>query len=217
MKKMIAGALALGFVATPALAHHPLGGLPMVTFLHGLLSGIGHPLLGFDHLLFVIGVGVGALYTGFPRLAPLAYIVAMLAGCVMMSLGEGLPVKEAVIALSLIVVGGFVLSGRAMNATTAMVLFAVFGLFHGSAFGDSIVGQEGGVGSKVLFGYLIGLGVLQYLIAVASGLVVQHGLKATQAGAVHARLAGAMIAGAGVLLTLEQVEGALFSLMNIAV
>ena len=55
-----AAALTLTFAAAPALAHHPLGGMPMETFTHGVLSGIGHPLLGFDHLFFVIAMGVAA-------------------------------------------------------------------------------------------------------------------------------------------------------------
>ena len=51
-------------VATPALAHHPLGGLPMETFRHGVLSGLGHPVLGFDHLFFVLAAGLAAGLAG---------------------------------------------------------------------------------------------------------------------------------------------------------
>jgi len=75
MKKILFSAVALLVTTAPALAHHPLAGQPMETFSQGLLSGIGHPLLGFDHLFFVIAVGVAALYTGFARTAPAAYIV----------------------------------------------------------------------------------------------------------------------------------------------
>ena len=64
-----------------ALAHHPLGGMPMETFVHGALSGIGHPILGFDHLFFVALVGVSALYTANRLWSPFAFIGAMLVGC----------------------------------------------------------------------------------------------------------------------------------------
>ena len=47
MKKLITAA-GLSLAATPALAHHPLNGMPMETFAHGLLSGVGHPLLAQD-------------------------------------------------------------------------------------------------------------------------------------------------------------------------
>lgn len=214
MKKYLMTAVVLAASATPALAHHPLGGMPMETFTHGLLSGIGHPLLGFDHLFFVIAVGVAALYTGYARLAPAAYIAAMLAGCLMMSLGVGLPMKEAVIGLSLLVVGAAVLSGRALGLVPAMALFAVFGLFHGSAFGDSIAAQEAGAGGAVLIGYLIGLGALQYGVALAAGFAAKALFKATEASAVQARIAGALVAGMGIFLTLENAEGFVFDAMG---
>ena len=214
MKKVTLSLITLALTVTPALAHHPLGGMPMETFAHGVLSGVGHPLLGFDHLFFIAIVGIAALYTGRALLAPGAYIAAMLVGCLMMSFGAGLPVKEAVIGLSLLVVGGVVLSGRALGMVPALVLFAAFGLFHGSAFGASIAQQEAASGAPVLIGYLIGLGVTQYAIAVAAGWVAKNFWKATEATAVQARLAGAVVAGVGMYLTLENVEGMVFDLMK---
>ncbi len=207
-------ALFSAFAPAAALAHHPLGGMPMQTFTHGLLSGIGHPLLGFDHLFFVIIVGIAALYTGRALLAPAAYIGAMLLGCFLMASGIGLPSKEMVIALSLLVVGGVVLSGRALGLTTALVLFAAFGLFHGSAFGDSIAAAEVTAGMPVLIGYLIGLGVVQYAIAVGAGWIAATFFKATEAQDIQTRLAGAVVAGIGLFLTLENVEGVVFGALG---
>ena len=204
---LAATALLGGLLPSAALAHHPLGGMPMETFTHGVLSGIGHPLLGFDHLFFVIIVGIAALFTGRALLAPAAYIAAMLVGCFLMASGIGLPMKELVIGLSLLIVGGIVLSGRALGLAAALVLFAAFGLFHGSAFGDSIAAQEAATGMPVLVGYLIGLGAIQYAIAIGAGWAARTLLKATEAQAVQARLAGAVVAGIGLFLTLENVEG----------
>jgi urease accessory protein len=203
--------------AAPAFAHHPLGGAPMETLTDGILSGVGHPLLGFDHLFFVIAVGVAALYTGRVKLATAAYIGAMMIGCLMMSFGVGLPVKEFVIGISLLVVGSIILSGRAMGLAPAVGLFAVFGLFHGSAFGDTIAAQEVGAGVAVLVGYLIGLGLLQYGLALLAGCVVHNLLKATEAQHIHVRLAGAVVAGVGLFLTLENTEGLVFNMLGIAV
>lgn len=215
MKKILFSAVALLVTTAPALAHHPLAGQPMETFSQGLLSGIGHPLLGFDHLFFVIAVGVAALYTGFARTAPAAYIAAMLIGCVMMANGIGLPMKEAVIGFSLLAVGYIVLSGRALSMTLALPIFAVFGLFHGSAFGDSIVGQEAAIGGSVLVGYLLGLGALQYAVALGAGWLVKNVFNATQATAINARLTGALVAGMGAFLTLETIEGAAFAALGL--
>lgn len=207
MKRLLAAIPAL--IATPALAHHPLGGMPMETFAHGLLSGAGHPVLGFDHLFFVALMGMAAVFTGQRLLAPAAYIAAMLLGCAAMYAGLGLPLTEIVIVASLLALGGVVLSGRALSLPVALTLFAGFGLFHGSAFGGSIAAQEGGVGGAVLLGYLLGLGVIQYLIALGAGWLAEKVLGATTAQAVNARLAGAMVAGVGVFLALEIVEGPL--------
>jgi urease accessory protein len=205
MKRLLTIA-GLSLAASPALAHHPLGGLPMETFAHGLLSGIGHPVLGFDHLFFVVAVGIAALFTANRLLAPAAYIGAMLAGCGLMYAGVAMPAAEIMIVVSLLVVGGIVLSGKALTTSTAMLVFAVFGLFHGSAFGDAVVGAEGNTGGAVLLGYLIGLGVIQYLIAIGAGWGARK-LGATSAGAINARLGGAMVAGVGVFLALEVIEG----------
>lgn len=211
MKRLLTAA-GLSLAASPALAHHPLGGLPMETFTHGLASGIGHPVLGFDHLFFVAAMGIAALFTGRRLLTPAAYIGAMLVGTALMYAGIAMPVAETVIVVSLIVIGGIILSGRALGTTAAIAIFATFGLFHGSAFGGSIAGQEGGVGGAVLLGYLIGLGVIQYLIAVGAGWLVSK-LGATDATAINARLGGAMVAGVGVFLALESLEGPLLALL----
>jgi urease accessory protein len=37
---------------TAAFAHHVMGGETPSTFVDGLLSGIGHPIIGADHLAF---------------------------------------------------------------------------------------------------------------------------------------------------------------------
>ena len=183
----------------------------METFTQGLLSGVGHPVLGFDHLFFIALVGIVAVFTSKRYVAPAAYIGAMLIGCLLMYSGVALPAKEVVIGLSLLVLGGVALSGRAPGLVPVIGLVAVFGLFHGSAFGDSIAAQEGGAGMTVLLGYLIGLGVIQYLIALASGWVTENVWKASSAAALQPRLAGAMVAGVGLFLTLEIIEGPLLN------
>ena len=217
MNRYLLAAVVFTMSAVPALAHHPLGGMPMETLTDGLLSGVGHPVLGFDHLFFVIAVGIAALYTGHTKLATAAYIGAMMLGCLLMSFGVGLPVKEFVIGISLLVVGGILLSGRATSLAPAVGLFAVFGLFHGSAFGDTIAAQEAGAGATVLVGYLVGLGLLQYGLALLAGFVVHHLLKATEAEHIHARLAGAVVAGVGTFLMLENIEGLVFNMLGLAV
>ena len=165
MKKLFLTAV-IAASALPAFAHHPLAGQPMETFTHGVLSGIGHPILGFDHLFFIALVGLAAIFTTRAMLAPLGFIAAMLAGTMLASFGATLPAVEIMIVVSLIILGAIVAAGRGLAFIPALALFAVAGVFHGAAFGATIAAQESAVGGAVLFGYLLGLGVTQYLIAI---------------------------------------------------
>ena len=157
---------------TLAFAHHPLGALQMETFIHGFLSGIGHPILGIDHLFFIIVVGIAALLIGHRIWSVATYIVAMVVGCAAMSFGIDLPAKELMIALSLLVVGGMVLSGRVLRLVPTLGIFALFGLFHGSAFGNSLTEYEASSGIPVLIGYLLGLSLIQFLLSFLAGTVL---------------------------------------------
>lgn len=193
--------------AGPALAHHPLEGLPMETGVQGLLSGLAHPVLGFDHLFFVLAVGIAALLAGARVTAPLAYVAAMLAGCGLALSGLALPGIEVAVAASLLVVGGVILSGRTPAPAMVLALFAGFGLFHGAAFADGIIGAEGAAPLPVTLGYLAGLGAVQYAVALLAGTL------ALTARAEKVRLAGAMVAGVGLFLSLEAMEAPLVALI----
>ncbi len=215
MKKFLTTILALG--ATPALAHHPLGGLPMETFADGALSGIGHPVLGFDHLFFVIAMGVAAIFTANRLLAPAAYIATMLVGCAITSFGTVLPLTETIVVLSLLALGGLLVSGRTIGTTAMLTLFAAAGLFHGAAFGGTIAGQEGGAPAAVFTGYLLGLAITQYAIALGAGWLARTLLGATEATATNARLIGAGVAGVGAFLALEILEGPIVTALSAGV
>lgn len=192
-------------LATPAFAHHPLDGMPMETFVHGILSGFGHPILGVDHLFFIIAMGFAAGLSNIGWSGIAAYVASMLSGCLLVVLGGSLPAQEVLIFLSLIVIGSVVASQRDVPNLLLTATFGGFGLFHGAAYGGSIAGQEGSASLVVLVGYMLGLGVMQ--IGIASGA----GLLATRAQPITVRLGGAMVAGAGLFLLLEQIEGFMLS------
>ena len=212
--KFITGLAALAIIlATPALAHHPLAGAEMTTFTHGVLSGIGHPILGFDHMFFVIAVGMVAAVIGRLTTAPLAYIAGMLGGIALITNGVSLPYVEFVIAGSLIILGGLLASRRSMSAPLTMALFAGAGLFHGWAFGETITGQEAGLSTSVLIGYLLGLAAIQYVLSLAAGWLVTRGIES--AADIKPRLAGAVVAGVGLTFFLEGAETAIFASLGL--
>lgn len=193
----------------PVFAHHPLAGAPMETFGHGLLSGIGHPILGFDHFFFIVAVGIAAVFTNRSLVAPLFFVGGMLGGIVLIMAGIELPLVELVIALSLVVLGGIILTGKALTYNVAAFLFAGLGLFHGWAFGEALVAQES-LFVNVISGYLIGLAVTQWLIAITAGFVVSNIWRSPTSSAIQPRLAGAVVAGVGATFSLEFVESVLF-------
>jgi urease accessory protein len=215
MRQLSVAAAAAMLASAPAQAHHAMGGKPLTTLGDGVLSGVFHPVLGFDHLFFVAAVGVLAVFTGRPLLAPLGFIAGVLGGCFLIMAGVALPLVELVIAVSLVVLGAILMSGRVLGLAPAMTLFAALGLFHGWAYGETITGQEGGMGAGIVAGYLIGLAAIQWAIAVAAGWAVSAMLKASSAEAIRSRLAGAVVAGVGAFLVLEFAEGAAFAALGI--
>ena len=208
-RKFTLAAAAAAFLtsAGPALAHHPMGGATPSTFMEGFLSGIGHPIIGVDHLAFIIAVGLAAAFTTQRLLSPLAFIAATVAGCLLIVSGIALPFAEIVITGSVVLVGGLVLSGRKVPSAAYLAIFAVAGLFHGWAYGEAILGAE----TTPLTAYLVGFAATQYAIALAAGWVVLSLWKATGPEAIKPRLAGALAAGIGAAFLIENIEGMIFA------
>ena len=207
MKKLsLAAAFAL--LSTSAFAHHPMGGKTPSTMTEGLLSGIGHPVLGLDHLAFVVAVGIAAVALGSRFVLPLFFIAATLAGTGLHLMAINLPLVEFVIAASVAAAGLLIASGKKLPLAVFAALFAVAGLFHGHAYGEAIFGAE----TTPVVAYLAGFGVTQYAISVVAGTVVYDLIGKAQSfvSNVPARVAGGMVAGAGLMLVGEHAISAAF-------
>jgi urease accessory protein len=158
------GVLAIAMmIAEPAWAHHPMGGMLPQTFLQGLLSGFGHPVIGVDHLAAIVGVGILAAIAGRSAAAVLAFSVAVIAGVGLHLTQVDLPASELFVGLTTLLIGALVIARQSMGAGLALLLFAVAGLVHGYALGESIVGAE----ASPLVAYLLGLLIMQSAIGVA--------------------------------------------------
>ncbi len=174
-----------------ALAHHMMGGKVPVTFMQGLLSGLGHPIIGLDHFAAVVGVGILAALIGRGVRPVLAFSAAMILGVVLHLASANIPAAELLVGLSTLLIGGLVALRRSLGMLPATVLFAAAGVVHGYAFGESIVGAE----PSPLGAYLTGLLVVQTVIAVAAyaaTISVQHRAPAFDRAGMAA--AGAAIA-----------------------
>ncbi|MGF1643610.1 MAG: HupE/UreJ family protein [Thiotrichales bacterium] len=130
MKRLALLAFAL-LAATPAIAHDLPG-----AHAHGFWAGLMHPVLGMDHLLAIVALGLWAsLLRGRARwLAPAAFIAFLLLGGLLGLGGIVIPHLEIGIALSVLVFG-LMLATLVRNAGIAIALAAGFALFHGNAHG----------------------------------------------------------------------------------
>ena len=190
-----------GFNIGPAEAHHPMDFQTPQTVLQGLLSGFGHPIIGFDHLAFVVGLGfISALFpSGLAALS--SFIVGCLVGCIIHINSLDLPLVEPIIASSVILAGVIIAFRYALSKYVFGPAIAIFGVFHGYAYGEAIIGAEG----SVLGAYLMGLSLVQFCI----GALVYCGFRflgpkfsRTDFGA---RMAGMTIGGFGAATLFGQV------------
>ena len=158
------GVLAIALmIAEPAWAHHVMDGKLPQTFLQGLLSGFGHPVIGIDHLAAIVGVGILAAIAGRSAAVVLAFSVAVIAGVGLHLAEVDLPASELLVGLTTLAIGALVILRPSMGGTLSGLLFVVAGLVHGYALGESIVGAE----PSPLVAYLIGLLVIQTAIGVS--------------------------------------------------
>jgi urease accessory protein len=189
---------ALLAVTAPASAHHVMGGRIPASFTEGLLSGLGHPIIGPDHLAFLVAVGIAVGAGGLSLALPLVFVAAMAAGVAVHVAAVNLPAVEFIIALSVLLAGFLLARGRPLPLAAWSALFAVAGFFHGYAYGESIFGAE----PSPLAAYLLGLAAIQAALMVAIALVARR-LGAELRG-MAPRLAGAAILGVGFTVLIGQ-------------
>ncbi|MEL7329242.1 MAG: HupE/UreJ family protein [Cyanobacteria bacterium J06559_1] len=189
------GALAAMAIALPAYAHHPFGGSAPQTLMQGFLSGLGHPVIGLDHLAFVIAAGLLAAVVVGGRWVPMAFIGATLAGTGLHLVGLDLPAAELVISTSVVIFGGLAVMRDRLNPVVVCLLAAIAGLFHGYAYGEAVMGAQ----ASPLVAYLIGFAGVQGAIAYVAYLFSRRAIdKNKTVGLVSVRHAGFAVLGAGV-------------------
>lgn len=92
----------LFYFPLPASAHHGIGGETPNTALEALLSGLGHPLIGLDHLAFVVAAGLLAAAMGRNSTLPLLFVATSALGTVFQVAKINLPLSEFAIAISVL-------------------------------------------------------------------------------------------------------------------
>jgi urease accessory protein len=161
MKKLALALLMLASV--PAHAHHFMdGGMPQ-NWLEGLLSGLGHPVIGPDHAAFVFAAGFLLAISRRGLWGIAALVLGALVGAALHLAGMAFPALEAAIASSVIIVGVLVMARRDVKLSALAAVLAIAGALHGYAYAETIFGAEAGVTGA----YLLGFSLMQFAVAAA--------------------------------------------------
>ncbi|MBS0437733.1 MAG: HupE/UreJ family protein [Proteobacteria bacterium] len=180
--------LAAFALATPLAQAHEGAGLA-----GGFMSGFAHPLLGWDHVVAMLAVGLWGAFLGAPALwlLPVVFPLVMAAGGALGVLGVPLPAVEVGIAVSAIALGSVVAGALRPPLWAAALLVALFAVFHGHAHGTELPQAASPLAYSL--GFVIATGAL-HLTGIALGLLTRW-----PAGRIAVRGMGAGIALLGVL------------------
>ncbi|MBL8301451.1 MAG: HupE/UreJ family protein [Ideonella sp.] len=194
---LLRGLVGLALLAALPLAQaHEGGGLA-----GGFASGFLHPLLGWDHVIAMVAVGLWGAFLGLPALwlLPVVFPLVMAFGGALGVLGVPLPGVEVGIALSALVLGVMVAGGLRPPLWVAAVLVGVFAIFHGHAHGTELPQAANPIAYSL--GFVIATGLL-HLGGITFGAATRW-----QAGRIAVRVAGALIASLGGLFLFQAVRG----------
>ena len=187
MKKSVLVLFAGLLLPNLVLAHELMQG--------GFISGLSHPVLGFDHLLAMVSVGILSAQMGGRAIwsVPAVFVSIMLIGGLLGIQGVPLFSVELGIAFSVFALGIALVAEKKAPPMLAMLLVGLFAVFHGHAHGTEMPH----LAHPVLYalGFFVGttsLHVIGVLIGVFS--------NKTNFGEQLLRYVGAGIAGIGFYL-----------------
>ncbi|GKY88995.1 HupE/UreJ family protein [Sinisalibacter aestuarii] len=182
-RRLIAS-LPLMLLATAAAAH--TGGSA-----GGFASGFAHPIGGWDHVVAMVAVGLWGAFLGAPALwlLPVVFPLVMAFGGALGVLGVPLPMVEAGIALSGVVLGLLIAFAVRAPLWVAAVIVGVFAVFHGHAHGTELPDAANPYAYGI--GFVLATGLL-HLAGIGLGAFV-----GSTGGRIVVRAVGAAIAAAG--------------------
>ena len=171
--------------------------LPSMSYAHegsggGFMAGLTHPVLGFDHLLAMLSVGILSAQMGGQAIwrVPFTFVLVMLAGGILGINGVPIFSVEVGIAFSVLALGVAIALEKKLSPLLAMVFVGFFAIFHGHAHGTEMPSL-----SKPVFyacGFVLGTAGI-HVAGVLIGIIAER----LKDGAQLLRYTGAGIAGIG--------------------
>ena len=162
-KKIFISLIYLSFYPLPVLAHNITGKL-------GFYDGLSHPVLGLDHLLAMICVGILSAQIGGKAIwtVPTTFVTIMTIGGLLgfLLIIDEFYFVEVGIVFSVILLGFGISIEKKIPIKLIMIFVGIFGLFHGIAHGLEVPAAA----NPVLFvlGFIFGTTTL-HLLGVAIG------------------------------------------------
>jgi len=158
----------------------------------GFSSGFMHPILGWDHVIAMVAVGIWGAFLGGRAIwiLPVTFPLVMAFGGAMGIVGIPIPSVETGIALSAIALGNMVAFAVRPPIWVAALIVGVFAIFHGYAHGAELPNAANPLAYSL--GFVLSTGLL-HLSGITLGLLVRWPM-----GKIVVRAIGSMIALAGV-------------------
>lgn len=189
-------ALIFVFLPTLALAHAEEG------VAGGFVTGVLHPLVGFDHLVAMVAVGLWGAQLRAPAiwLLPVTFPMVMAAGALLGVAGMPLPGVEVGIACSAVVLGIMVAFDIRPKLWIATAIVGAFAIFHGHAHGTEVPNAVNPLAYGV--GFVVSTGCL-HLAGILIGLLIRWpaGVQVVRASGGLVAIVGAfsLVSAAGLL------------------
>ncbi|MDD5462447.1 MAG: HupE/UreJ family protein [Methylococcales bacterium] len=178
-------------LSLPAQAHSGAGAI------HGFVDGLLHPLLGIDHLLVMLAIGLWAAMRGGKALwlLPASFLSMMVAGAGLHFAGLTLNAAETWVAASVLASGLLVWKNYQVSSGFAVALVAGFALSHGYVHAAEL--QTDANASAYAAGFLLTTALL-HVSGIAAGLsgIVRIKILSTGFGLLCAIAGAALLAGA---------------------
>lgn len=160
--------------------------------LRGFETGLVHPILGADHLLAMLAVGIWGAQVGGRSIwtLPVIFPLIMAVGGFLGVIGIPLPEVEPAIALSSLILGLAILVAWQAPEWIAVALVGTFAVFHGYAHGLALPQTTNPM--TYVLGFVVATGLI-HLIGIGFGLLFARPLDGWVA-----RVTGGAIALAGI-------------------
>lgn len=174
---------------------------PVLIFAHtgddnlGFVSGLKHPILGFDHFLAMVSVGIISAQIGGKAVwnVPLTFMFVMFIGGMLgMRIIGDYPIETGIV-LSVVLLGAAIGLGKKVPIYVAMIFVGFFAIFHGYAHGAEM--PEAVVPYAYALGFLSGTALIHIL-----GVLIGHFLSKGKSSKKILKMIGWAIAAVGVLL-----------------